>query len=68
MKVVDGKLDPKDSYQSEFVGSDENKPITKMGGTGTPVIGIVGKSNNKDMTGMGLLFKGQEDYEPKKKP
>ncbi|HEV3383634.1 MAG TPA: hypothetical protein VG097_02400, partial [Gemmata sp.] len=66
MKVVDGKLDPKDSYESEFVGSDENKPTTKLGGSGTPVIGIVGKSNNKDMTGMGLLFKAQDGKEPKK--
>jgi S1-C subfamily serine protease len=66
MKVVDGKLDPKDSYESEFVGSDENKPTTKLGGSGTPVIGIVGKSNNKDMTGMGLLFKVQDGKEPKK--
>jgi hypothetical protein len=68
MKVVDGKLDPKDSYESEFVGSDENKIPTRIGGDGTPVIGIVGKTNDKDMTGMGLLFKGQEGYEPKKKP
>ena len=67
MKVADGKLDPKDSYESEFVGTDEKKPTTKVDGKGTPVIGIVGKTNDKDMTGMGLLFKGQEGYEPKKK-
>jgi hypothetical protein len=67
MKVKDGKLDPKDSYESEFVGSDEKKPTTKVGGNGVPVVGIVGKANDKDMTGMGLLFKGQEGYEPKKK-
>lgn len=66
MKVVDGKLDPKDSYESEFVGSDENKTPTKMTGAGVPAVGIVGKSNDKDMTGMGLLFKGQT-FEPKKK-
>jgi hypothetical protein len=60
MKVTDGKLDPKDSYKSDFVGSNQGKPLIKIGGDGTPVIGIVGKSNGKDMTGMGLLFKGQE--------
>jgi hypothetical protein len=34
---------------------------------GVPVVGIVGKAIDKVMTGMGLLFKGQEGYEPKKK-
>jgi hypothetical protein len=68
MKIVDGKLDPKDSYESEYVGTNEKKPTTKLGGTGTPVIGIIGRSNDKDMTGMGLLFKGQEGYEPRKRP
>jgi len=67
MKILDGKLDPKDSYESEYVGTTENKVPTKLGGSGTPVIGIIGKSNDRDMTGMGLLFKGQEGYEPKKK-
>jgi hypothetical protein len=46
--------------KSDFVGSNQGKPLIKIGGDGTPVIGIVGKSNGKDMTGMGLLFKGQE--------
>jgi S1-C subfamily serine protease len=64
MKVKDGKLDPKDSYESKYVGSDEKKALTKLGGDGTPVVGIVGKSNDKDLTGFGLLLKGQE---PKKK-
>jgi hypothetical protein len=69
MKIKDdGKLDPKDSYESDYVGIDEKKsnPV-KQGGDGTPVIGIVGKTNDKDLTGMGLLFKGQENYEPKPK-
>lgn len=64
MKVKDGKLDPKDSYDSKYVGSDEKKALTKIGGDGTPVVGIVGKANDKDLTGFGLMFKGQE---PKKK-
>jgi hypothetical protein len=67
MKVVDGKLDPKDSYESEFVGSDEKKTPVKVVGAGAPVLGIAGKFNDKDMTGMGLIFKGQEGFEPKKK-
>jgi S1-C subfamily serine protease len=67
MKVVDGKLDPKDSYESAWIGTDEKKIPSKIDGEGTLVIGIVGKSNAKDMTGMGLLFKGQEAFDPKKK-
>jgi hypothetical protein len=66
MKVSGDKLDPTDSYESEFVGSDEKKTPTKVTGGGLPVVGIVGKTNDKDMTGMGLLFKGQT-FEPKKK-
>ncbi len=65
MRVVDGgKLDPKDSYESKYVGSDEKKALNKLGGDGTPVVGIVGKANDKDLTGFGLLMKG---HEPKKK-
>ena len=64
MKVTDGKLDTKDSYESEYVGSNQKKPLTKLGGDGTLVIGIVGKSNTKDMTGMGLLFKGDDSSTP----
>jgi len=67
MKVADGKLDPSDSYESDWIGIDEKKTPSKLGGDGTPVIGIVGKTNDKDMTGMGLLFKGQEAFDPKKK-
>ncbi len=67
MKVADGKLDPKDAYESEWVGTDEKKTPTKLGGDGTPVVGIVGKSNPRDLTGMGLLFKGQEGFDPNPK-
>ena len=65
MKIVDGKLDPKDSYESEWIGTDEKKAASKLG-DGTPVIGLAGRANDKDMTGLGLLFKGQEGFEPKK--
>ena len=67
MKVSNGVLDPTDSYESEWVGTTEKKKPTKLGGDGTPVVGIVGKTNAKEMTGMGLLFKGQEGFEPKTK-
>jgi hypothetical protein len=67
MKVVDGKLDPKDSYKSEPIGANSGKPAVTIGGDGTPSIGIIGRMKGKDMTGMGLLLKGQEDYEPRGK-
>ena len=62
MKMTEeGSLDPKDSYESEYVGSDERKPLTKMAGDGTPVIGVVGREHEseKAVKGFGLLFKGQ---------
>ena len=62
--VADGRLDPSDSYERDFVGLEQDKPLTKLGGDGTPVIGIVGKSNTKDMTRMGLLLKCQEAFDP----
>jgi hypothetical protein len=66
-KVTDGKLNPKDSYESEFVGTIDKKTAPKVGGDGTAVLGIATRSNKKDMMGMGLIFKGQEDWEPKQK-
>ena len=39
--------------------TNEKKPLTKLGGSGAPVIGIIGKKNDKDMTRMGLLLKGK---------
>jgi hypothetical protein len=60
MKIAGDKLDPKESYQSEYVGSDEKKALVKVGGDGTPIVGVVGRSNDKDLTGFGLLLKGQE--------
>ena len=56
MKVKpDGTLDPKDSYESEWVGYTSPKPIQKLGGDGTPVVGLAGKSNGQEVNGLGLL-------------
>ena len=65
MRVKGDRLDPADSYRSEYVGSDEAKELTTLGGDGTPVVGIVGKTNDKDLTGMGILLKGQEGFSPR---
>ena len=58
MKVVDGKLDPKDSYESEWVGGMGGGRGPDKVGDGTPVVGVVGKTNARDeVTGLGLLLK-----------
>jgi hypothetical protein len=68
MKVVDGKLDPKDAYESDWVGYVGTKRPGKLGGDGTPVIGIVGRAGDRDLNGLGLLFKGQEGFDPGRPP
>jgi hypothetical protein len=57
MKVKDGKLDPKDSYESKWIGgTDGGGPKTKIGGTGEPVVGLTGCINeNQHLGGIGLL-------------
>jgi hypothetical protein len=57
MKVNDqGKLDPKDYYQTPWIGGQGGRAPVYVGGTGIRVIGIIGKANNKDVTGLGLLL------------
>lgn len=63
MRVKDGKLDPSDAYDSEWVGQVANKPRTRLGGDGTPVVGIAGRGTEREVNGLGLLFKGQEGLE-----
>jgi hypothetical protein len=53
----DGTLDPTDSYPSAWIGGTGGGPETELGGDGTPVIGVVGKSNKMDCTGLGLILK-----------
>jgi hypothetical protein len=56
MKVKDGRLDPQDAYASEYIGG-KGGSRTILNGTGLPVVGIVGRSNANDCTGIGLLLK-----------
>jgi S1-C subfamily serine protease len=65
MKVNDRKLDPKDSYESEWLGI-KGPGTVKIGGDGTTVIGILGKANAKDVTGLGLAYVGEKPYPPGK--
>jgi hypothetical protein len=65
MKVKgDGTLDPKDSYESEWVGWNGEMSLSRSSGGGTPVVGLVGKIVGTQTTALGLLFKGQEAFDP----
>ncbi|QJX00201.1 S1C family serine protease [Frigoriglobus tundricola] len=58
MKVADGKLDPKDTYESEWVGPKDGVgqgPIT-VGGRGDLALGFIGRTNGTTLTGVGLLY------------
>jgi predicted Zn finger-like uncharacterized protein len=57
MKVKGMKLDPTDSYESEWVGGMGGGGPTKLGGDGSPVVGIVGHERDNEATGLGLLLK-----------
>ena len=58
MKIAPGGiLDPNDSYESAWIGGMGGGGPVRLGGDGTPVIGVIGKSNNADMTGLGLLLR-----------
>ena len=56
MKVVDGKLDPKDAYESEWIGGMGGGGPVKIGGDGTPVVGVLVKSNGQSASGLGLIY------------
>ncbi len=45
------------SYESQWMGCPEQNRLTRLGGDGTLIVGICGKENNKDCTGLGLVMK-----------
>jgi hypothetical protein len=57
MKVTGGKLNPKDSYQSEWVGSNPDTPETALKGEGRPIVGLCGRAlgADKPVFAIGLL-------------
>lgn len=69
MKVKpDGTLDPKDSYESDWAGFNGKSDVIKVLTDGPPAVGIVGKIVRTETTAFGLLFKGQEGFDPDAKP
>jgi S1-C subfamily serine protease len=58
LRVKDGRLDPNDFYKSGWIGGPGGGGPDLLAGDGTPVVGIIGKGNAKDCTGLGLLLGG----------
>ena len=56
MKVGTGRLDSGDSYESQWVGNPDSGSAIKLGGDGIPVVGLLGKEKESQISGMGLLF------------
>ena len=59
MRVKGDRLDPADAYESEWAGWKGAPKPTKLGGDGTPVVGIILKKNDRHLTGIGVLFRGK---------
>jgi serine/threonine protein kinase/WD40 repeat protein len=56
--AIDGqKLNPADSYQSEWIGG-KGGSMRSLGGDGTPIMGIYGKTNPREetLTALGLII------------
>jgi hypothetical protein len=60
----DGSLDASDSYEGEWGGFNGRGTVIRVMGDGVPVVGIVGKIVGPKTTALGLLFKGQEAWDP----
>jgi hypothetical protein len=58
MKIApDGRLNPNDTYESDWIGGKGGGAPQRLGGDGTPIIGVIGRTNMRDMTGLGLLLR-----------
>jgi hypothetical protein len=65
MKIDDEKLDPSDSYETNWFGSGDGNDAALLTGEGTPVVGVLGRQKG-NLTAFGLVFKGDRP-EPKDK-
>lgn len=57
MRVGGRNLITGDSYESSWVGGLGGGRETRLGGDGTPVIGIIGRENFRDCSALGLILK-----------
>ena len=56
MRMKDGKLDPQQSYESNWVGDRTGGGETTVGGDGAPVVGISGSQDDEHASTLGLTF------------
>jgi S1-C subfamily serine protease len=56
MKLGDGQLDPKDAYESAWIGGAGGGGPVRVGGDGSLVVGLLVKQNEKDVAGVGLIY------------
>ena len=56
MKDAQGRLDPNDAYESNWIGGMGGIQPVRLSGEGSLVIGLIGRANKKDITGLGLLL------------
>jgi len=54
MRIRGRRLDPKDSYESQWFGGQGGERETKLGGDGNPVLGIFG-ANGTNIDAIGLI-------------
>ncbi|HSQ56240.1 MAG TPA: hypothetical protein VLM40_10915, partial [Gemmata sp.] len=66
MKVVDGKLDPNDSYESDWIGGPGGFNAVKIDGDGKAVTGLLGRTNDKNVAALGLAYVGEKPWPPGK--
>ncbi|HVS35323.1 MAG TPA: hypothetical protein VMS17_07045, partial [Gemmataceae bacterium] len=55
MRIKDGKLDPQDSYESDWVGEKRGGEGT-IGGEGAPVVAVIGNQDSEKICALGLTF------------
>ena len=56
MRMKDGKLDPQQSYESDWVGDRTGGSETTVGGDGAPVVGISGSQGDEHASALGRTF------------
>jgi len=59
MRVRGSRLDANDAYESDWIGNSSAGTETRYGGDGAPVVGVVGRADDKFCTGLGLVIKRQ---------
>ena len=65
MKLEKGRLDPDQSYESDWLGGHGGGGPTRLGGSGEPVVGLFGsQNNNSQLNGLGLVLSDKPIVSP----